>query len=311
MSAPFFYTAYGLHIKSSLELPELTAVDPADEEIDITIDLGTTPSELKNPTATTVITQAAPNEFLLTYKDVAKYYASNGNSIVIDPDPDADPEKVKLFLMGSVLSALLHQRNLWPLHASGIVVDGKCIAFSGHSGAGKSTTAGLLAKNGFQVWTDDVCAISINDEGIPVVFPGYPQLRLWKESLRLLKEDHKELKPVRNELLKYNFPTGAEVGKRPLPLDKIFILNRHDKKEIEVKEVKGIAKFRSLMHLTHRVRITKGQGNDQLLFEMISKYLQHVEVKTISHNYNKENLDDFFKTILGLLKTETPVNEVN
>ena len=54
-----------------------------------------------------------------------------------------------------VASNLLETGGLL-VHSSGIVIDGRCFLFVGHSGAGKSTMAGLALDRGHKVLSDDL-----------------------------------------------------------------------------------------------------------------------------------------------------------
>jgi hypothetical protein len=51
------------------------------------------------------------------------------------------------------------------LHSSGIVIDGRCLLFVGHSGAGKSTIAGLALDRGHKVLSDDMNCLLPGNEG--------------------------------------------------------------------------------------------------------------------------------------------------
>ena len=109
----YTYTAYGLTIISDFELPELLPLPPQDlPENAVRIRRGEVPDELDDPVGTGVLYQAKPNEFLLSLDAVAGYYVTDGREIVVEPVPGATDDEVQLFLLGSALGALLHQRGL-------------------------------------------------------------------------------------------------------------------------------------------------------------------------------------------------------
>lgn len=58
------------------------------------------------------------------------------------------------------------------LHASGVVIAGRCVAFLGISGAGKSTLAALLAERGHGVLGDDWIALDFSVEGHVTALPS-------------------------------------------------------------------------------------------------------------------------------------------
>ena len=76
------------------------------------------------------------DDFFLDIKNVACYRVQNGQTIWINPYENADENSVDLFLEGSVLGALLHQRGILPFHGSSFLYKEKGIMICGHSGVG-------------------------------------------------------------------------------------------------------------------------------------------------------------------------------
>jgi hypothetical protein len=67
------------------------------------------------------------------------------------------------------------------LHASGVCIGGRAILLAGAAGAGKSTLAALLARDGGQVMADDGVLLEPSGGALRAV-PSYPGLRLFPES---------------------------------------------------------------------------------------------------------------------------------
>ena len=130
----FPYIAYGLSIESEFEIPELAS--GADGEPDIAIRAGSVPETLEQPYARGVLYQAAAGRFLLNVPRIARYLVADGSSIVIQQAAGAVDVDVRVFLLGSVFGALLHQRGVLPLHGSAIAApsgepcEGRGIAIS-------------------------------------------------------------------------------------------------------------------------------------------------------------------------------------
>ena len=84
------------------------------------------------------------------------------------------------FLIGQVLpfAALVH--GLEVLHASAVVLDGRAMALTGPSGAGKTSLALALCRRGAEFLTDDVLAVEPLAHGL-VAHPGPPLLALRRE----------------------------------------------------------------------------------------------------------------------------------
>lgn len=176
MTGPFDYSLFGLHIRSDLRLPELHA-DTFDLEPQVNLRLG--------PVAAADRSGLVPIEggALLTVDGIARYAITNGSMITVDRDADVADANVRLYLLGSAMGIVLHQRGLLPLHANAVEIDGRAYAFTGASGAGKSTLAAWFYDHGYRVIADDVCAISFDPDQVPMVAPGLPRLRLWREAL--------------------------------------------------------------------------------------------------------------------------------
>ena len=137
------YHAFGLNIASSIPFLDM----PKTEGIpDVVITYGKTPEALSDPNVSGVRYQAGPGKFFLQVDNVARYYAANGDNILIERESGAADEEVLLFLMGSAMGAILHQRNIQPLHGSAIKVDHEGVIFVGPSSIGKSTLAGGFQK---------------------------------------------------------------------------------------------------------------------------------------------------------------------
>ncbi|MBF0410876.1 MAG: hypothetical protein HQM10_26260 [Candidatus Riflebacteria bacterium] len=253
------YQIFGLNISSAVKLPVQPNLQAnSDFASDVVIEYGDTPVELVNPRARGLHYQAAPGEFLLSVNNVARYYVQGGNRITIAPEAGASDDDVTVFLIGSVMAALLHQQNFLVLHASAIEVNGKSYIFAGSSGVGKSTLAAGFHKRGYSIIADDICAVNIKD-GQPMVVPGLARLKLWSDVLKKLDIDITKLKLVRNEkeLEKYYFPTEKE-SFSPVPIKSIFILDTNKNNLFETIPIAGAEKTDCLIGNTYRFKFLNG-----------------------------------------------------
>jgi len=174
----FDYSVFGLHVRSDLPLPELLAAPPGGQP-QVIIRLGEVPPAADSGPGLQSTDQGA----VLTVDGIARYAIADGASIIVDPGAEVPELNVRLYLLGSAMGVLLHQRGLLPLHANAVEIDGKAFAFMGASGSGKSTLAAWFHDRGFPIIADDVCAVRFDAEERPLVAPGLPRLRLWKEAL--------------------------------------------------------------------------------------------------------------------------------
>ncbi len=131
----------------------------------------------------------------------------------------ASPVAVEEVLRGPVLSFSLLARGFEPLHASAVSLQGKCIAFAGASGAGKSSLCAYLCRKGTRFFSDDVLPLKMARNNVRAS-PGLRQHRLTAKSLRALGETAKRSRKGKVTI------TAQSAINRPLKLEGIYILER-------------------------------------------------------------------------------------
>ena len=172
---PYGYRAYGLTIRSDLELPELEP--EAAESPDVTIRLRPTGRPLPHPSGSVVFEFSADTQYL-AWPGVGGFLIRGTNAIDIEPAAGVSTPLLNFPLLGPVFALLLHLRGMLVLHASAIEVAGRGAIFLGDKGAGKSTTAAALVAAGHRLLIDDVLALDFSDPNGPRIAPGFPQLKL-------------------------------------------------------------------------------------------------------------------------------------
>ncbi len=254
----FHYVSFGLRIVSSIPLPAPEmAFGP---ESDVTIDVGAVPEHLADVRFKGVRFQAADGELLLKVDGIAVYHIRKGSRITIAPEKGAKADDILVFLMGSAMGALLHQRAMLVLHAGAVQVDGGSALFSGVSGVGKSTLTACFHKKGYPFLADDLSAVSTGN-GRPSVMAGFPQLKLWSDTLKKLEIDPRCLTSVRwgNCLEKYVMPVAFQQT-RAVPVKDIFVIQPANRDTIDIIPLKGSDKINSLVDNTFRMNFLKGLG---------------------------------------------------
>lgn len=122
----------------------------------------------------------------IRYLDETEFYVDQAGTEVWATWPDdLTVEDTATYLVGPILSLVLHLRGAVMLHASAVRIGDFAVAFVGPQGAGKSTTAASFALAGYSVLTDDVATVR-EDSAIFRVVPAYPRIRLWPESVDML-----------------------------------------------------------------------------------------------------------------------------
>ena len=221
------YSLFGLTIASDIFLPELLPVEP-----------GTTPDvivRLGQQAGSSNVAESHPVDggLPLTVKGIAKYAIVGGTEITVHPEAGASERNVRLYLLGSAMGMLLHQRGLLPLHANAIEIDGKAFLFMGHSGAGKSTLAAWFHDEGYRIIADDVSVIAFDSEGRPRVRPGLPRLRLWRDALDATGRDPNSFERSYagdDSYEKYDVPIeGRSLAVGDVELSAIYLLAKGDR----------------------------------------------------------------------------------
>lgn len=276
------YHLFGLNIVSEIHLP---GPKPAVNVPDVTINYGTVPGRLVNPRISekgeVLSIQFGVGEFLLRVAGVAAYYVAGGCRITVQPEPDVETERVLIFLTGSAIGALLYQRGLMVLHASAMMVNGKCLAFTGDSGMGKSTLAAGLHRRGHAVLADDLCALSL-DKGLPFVSPGFSRLKLWGASLKKIGCPSRPLERVRWDDGRDKFFLPVDMGNAiSVPLNTVFVLETSENRQIDIVQIKGMEKIDALIQNTYRYIAVNGFDLKKKHFQQCCSIGSNIEVNRL------------------------------
>lgn len=253
------YRAYQLLIDSDLVLPELldAASDGQVEQVDVSIRLGDVGHGADaNRQQIGPYAWCATNELWLDVPSVGRFLVQQGSSIIVQVHPGADEESVRLFLLGSVLGALLVQRGLLVLHGNAIRIGDQCLVCVGSSGIGKSTLAAGFLERGHSILADDVVPV----DGACRAVPGFPRVKLWRDSADLLGIDTENLCQLRPGLNKFNYPLGPMFESKALPIRWIYLLGKGPVEHPQFTLMQGMQSFMPLFHNTYRRRFLEGMG---------------------------------------------------
>lgn len=248
----FQYLAYGLFIQSEIQLPEFFPAKFV--KADVTIKLDQTPLHIEGTSYQSKVCEYTINdhEYLFDLKGVSKYYVANGNQIIATPYPGIDSRSIRIYILGGLMANILLQRGCIPLHVSAILKEGKLVLFTGHSGAGKSTTLAQLHLKGYKIFTDDICVLkpSLNDERQELRGgASYPMMKLWLDSSKRLNNPIFDSRAhnVRPGIQKFGHFFFEDFDTNLYPIDKIFILTKDNAfKNKPAERLEGIEAFKEL-----------------------------------------------------------------
>jgi len=285
------YWVYGLRIHSELVCPELPRHPQQTGNPDVTIEI-LTPAESASEAPANGHYEVRPGSFRLTVRGVANYRVEEGRRIFIEPLSDAQPEKIRLFLLGSVMGALLYQRGLFPLHGSAVATPWGAMIFVGTQGAGKSTLAAQFHRRGYRLLSDDVCAVATTPDGLRVL-PALAHLRICEDAFERLGAP-----PAgRFEVDKFVVPMGEGYCPDPVPLRAIHVLRVRDS-ESSTPEVlpafqllSGFDRVHCLLENLYRPQYLKGQETQGDLMRLAGLIAQRATMATVTRRWNPEEVD--------------------
>ena len=273
-AGPFDYSLFGLHVRSELALPELLGADPQSEP-QVIVRLGKVP-DAPAPGVGPHLTEGG---LLLVIDAVGRYFVKDGSTVVVEPYPGVPDANLRLYLLGSAMGVLLHQRGLLPLHANAVEIDGKAVAFMGASGAGKSTLAAWFHDRGFRIVADDVCAVLFDGER-PFVAPGMPRLRLWKEALEGSGRQASEFSRSYagdDNWDKFDVPIPHETAVRAkVELAGVYLLGKGE--GLSISELRGLEATEAVFANTYRGSYVPAAGNIQSHWESCVRLVRGVPI---------------------------------
>jgi hypothetical protein len=196
-------------------LPELLPWQGPDREVDVTVEIGEAPPLSAPIFKTPIVEIDAEKRVRFGISGVADYRVEDGRRIVIAPRAPLDAPDIRLFLLGSGLGYLCHQRNALPIHAATVAIDGEAVLLTGASGAGKSTLASAFLRRGYPILSDDVSPLDLSGAD-PMILPSVQRLRLWSDSAANAGWRKEDLERCRAGLEKFTYRVFN--GERPRAL---------------------------------------------------------------------------------------------
>jgi hypothetical protein len=306
------YYAYGLGIESSVPLPELVQLGDGGV-VDVYIRRGKVDSWPNRTTERDIDLKADPQEIYLYWKGVATFLVRDGHEVIFDPAPGVEDQVIRLFILGRVLASLLHQRGLLVLHASAVEVNGGAIAFLGGKGWGKSTLAATMHRHGHPVVTDDVVALNVSDVGVPVVYPGFPQVKLWPEAAAFLGDSVDELPRLHPQFEKRARPVARGFSPSSLPLKGVYVLDEGAEPEITTLSDKEA--FLEVVRHSYATNLLEPTHASALHFRQCERVIKSVPVNLLKKRSSLGALPELVGLIerdfLSRNEAKTELDDVN
>lgn len=303
MTRPSLYHAFGLILQSDLDLPELQRA-PVGSRPDVIIKLGPVGAGISEPIGRGVLWKTAPGRFELEVPNTARYLASHGSEVVIELQPEANPDEVRTYLLGSVAGAVLQQREMFVLHAGGFVHEGRAILVCGRSGAGKSTVLQGLARRGYATMSDDLVPIGLNEAGTCIASPGYPFTRLCQDAAAHHgvgpDSPHFLIKSARKLIFAIEHFDAT-----PRPVARVICLKSHNRDTVEVQAVDPIKACSLLSRFSYRTKFLQGMNLLAPHFEQTIRIATQAPVSLVRRLPTLAGLDPLLDKIEHLIREKS------
>jgi hypothetical protein len=189
---------------------------------------------------------------LLALVDVGRFLIEGGRHVTMEPLPGVGDYRLRPYLLGSCLAAILHQRGILPLHGSAVNTSRGAILFLGGRGAGKSTAAATLAQRGHGLIADDLCAIVPDSDGWPLVLPGLRRIKLWRDAVERLGMNGSDMSPLDDGRDKFSIAVPGPAPRSGTRVHAMYLLFPEDATERRITELRGFDRVAALMEQTYR-----------------------------------------------------------
>lgn len=277
----FQYRAFGLKIASCFEFPEFMPFS-FEGGADVRVRLGVSLCQFQSETQSEYFDDFGMN-YQLRVKDIANYDVRGGNQINIEVKCENQLNAVRLYCLSNAFAAILYQRNLIPLHASGIVVDDKLALFLGSSGSGKSTLLMSLRQKGERIFSDDVCVPFMHGRGDVLVHASYPMIKCWGDTLDFLDAVNEEKHLLLQGRDKYGIFFHQEFHLQALAPKFLFFLEKSDHESaVRLKTLSGVEVFSKLIAEIYRGKHFREEQHGKVLFEVLTNLISQTKAFVVT-----------------------------
>jgi Uncharacterised nucleotidyltransferase len=284
----YLYEIYGLVISSEIMLPELR-LRAANTRVaaDVHIGFGPIAPALRTDAEGPAL-HMENGQAVLSVPQIARYCVRQGRDVIVEPEPAADPSLVRLFILGSVMGLICHQRGMLALHASAIARDDEAVAFVGEQGQGKSTLAAhCLAHPSVRLVADDILVISFDADGEPWAHPGMPAVKLWRDALQTLGRSADGLTADWLRAEKFLVPVAGQLASAPVRLSRVYVLaDDPDAGDGFIHALPGADAAATLVANSYRLEYIDGPEQRLAHFVASSRLAERVAVHRLARRRN-------------------------
>jgi hypothetical protein len=240
---------------------------------------------------------ASPGGLTIAVNGVARYGITEGSSIMVDAEPSARPEDVQLYLTGAAFGAILHQRSLFPLHGSALLVGGKAVALTGPSRMGKSTLAAFLAKRGYPLLTDDVAVMTSVGPAKTAMWPGSARLKLDAASLQVVGSSTEDLELAGGNRSKYHFAMQSVDAPDSglIPVSSVYLIEDGDR--VDIQRLSPADAVHTVAASTYCIDFVNLLDRKALWFRLAAEIAAGLKVRRLYRPRGFEHLEEIARTL--------------
>lgn len=288
---PYLYRLYGLIVRSEIFLPELANADESETLGDapvVEFHIGEVPEELEDQVIYGNWLKFNKNECLYDFEEAGRYYIEGGKTITVQRHEGAADNDVRAFLYGSAVGTLLHQRQLLPLHVSAVLTPTGVVAFTGDSGAGKSTMAGVLNRvTGWPIVSDDVAVFRL-EETDPIMHCGIFRLKLWEDAVGHIRKDPKNYDRDGARVDKYHVIEPDLFHLEPVPMKALIQLERGE--EFSLTEMNGAKAFETVANAIYRPYLVPWFSDRLAVTAKCAQLARKIEIFSMARRWSPDGL---------------------
>lgn len=228
--------------------------------------------------------------YRLHFPDMADFEVTTaGDRIKCRPVARLAPSTLRHLLLDQVLPLALSRSGRLLLHASAVHIPRLgSVAFVGPTGCGKSTLAAALGLRGCQVLTDDCLVVEHSDTSKKkprsMAVPGYPGLRLWRDSARGLGLERDAAANVAHYTAKRRLVTASvKFRTSPSPIGALFVLGRRRRPTASAR-TRALGSRDRFMSLAPYAYVMDVEDRRQLthMFRSLAMLAAHVPIVRLS-----------------------------
>ncbi len=293
-------SAFGLVFSTPFPCPEL--FPGAEGPADVHVHYGPVPPVVQpsfNGTYNQI--QFGDDTFLHNKTGVVRTLSRAGREIQMQRIPFVDDDEVRYVFLTIVMTALLLQRGILPMHASAIATPKGTFLFVGRSGVGKSTLAAELVRRNYLMQGDDITPIDLTSGSHPQVVAGFPQLKLCLDAAAHLEQPTQHVPRVRPKEAKLSVLKHSQFQRAPADLGGIVLLEPATVDEVEIRTLQSQEKLQTLIEYTFNQSFLDGMNRRTAHFQQVVAVGNAVDVFAVRRpqaGFRLQDLADCIETEL-------------